>query len=273
MPDYPTTNMGYFPEVRPRNLLAGIIPYKIVVKDGWWIPWLPAGEPQYSQVADSKGCVSFSNNNLAEISLKQQGFSYNFSDRRLAKQSGTTDKGNSFDKVQASAELDGRCLEIDWPLPANFTWDTFYISVSPEVNAKAIFFDEQSQFISTNKENLIYHLKQCPIQIAIPEPHPNHAVVLVGIKNDTAYYFDSYPGSTNYLKTMPVGDISAAMKLIIKPKFMPKYYIIQSGQKLGIGIEEGYTMTVNFAADMPDFEKLKDAVNAPDNMPTIVLPQ
>lgn len=273
---YPTINTGFLTESRPIDLIAGLLAYKVVLPNGDWREFCPAGEPQYSMVSDSLGCVSFSNNNVAEISLKQQGFDYNFSDRRLAKLSGTQPKtatsggGNTFSNVQSSAKLYGRGLEVDWPVPDLFTWNTFYATVTDEVNKKAIFFEEDAQFISTNKDNLIYHLKQCPIQIAVPEPVPNHAVALVYIDGNTAWYFDSYPP---YLKSMPVSDIEAAMKLIIRPKVMTKYFKVQDGQKLGIMVSEGYTATVTYVADLPDFEKLKDAVNAPDDMQTIVLPQ
>lgn len=282
MPEYPTVNTGFIEETRPTDFLQGIIPYKVVLPSGDWRPYLPPGEPQFSQVTDSQGCVSFSNNNVAEISLKQQGFDYNFSDRALAKLSNTitslqtsdTKKwGNSFMKVADTAYRVGRFLEQDWPLPDNFTLAKFYSDIPPEVMNKAIFFDEDAQFISTSLESLIYHLKQCPIQIAIPYPIPNHGVALVCVEATTAWYYDSYPGSTNYLKTMPVGDIQSAMKLIIKPKIMTKYFIVKDGPKLGILISEGYSASVIYAADMPDFEKLKDAVNAPDNMQTVELPQ
>lgn len=273
MPDYPIINTGYKEETRPDDFLMGILPYKVVLPDGDWTPYLPAGEPQYSMVSDSQGCVSFSNNSLCEIALKQQGYDFNFSDRALAKMSGTTIKGNSFAKVADTSRRDGRLLETDWPIPNKFTWETFYAEIPALVKQKVIFFEEDYQFISTSLESLKYHLKQCPIQIAIPEPVPNHGVVLVAIEGNTAWYFDSYPGATNYLKTMPVADIDAAMKLIIKPRIMTKYYKIQSGQKLGIAVEEGYVMNTFFAADMPDFEKLKDALNAPNDMQTVVLPQ
>lgn len=273
MPDYPSKNDGYLEETRPDNFLQGIIPYKIVLESGDWRNFLPAGEPQYSQVADSMSCVSYSNNNCAEINLNAQEYGISptgFSDRALAKFSGTTKQGNTFAAVADSTYRNGRLLESEWPVPQDFTWDSFYADIPKSVKDKSVFFDEDYQFISTNVDNLKYHLKQCPIQIAIPYPHPNHAVVLVHIEGDTAYYFDSYPP---YLKTMPVSAISAAMKLIIKPKIMTKYFIIKDGQKLGILVSEGYSGTVIYAADEPDFEKLKDAVNAPDNMPTIVLPQ
>lgn len=269
---YPTKNTGFLQETRPKDFLQGIIPYEVVLESGDWRPYLPTGELQKMNT-DSMACVSFSNNNLAEISLKQQGFEYNFSDRALAKLSGTTGAGNSMARVFNTAVNEGRILESDWPTPQGFTWNEFYKPVPLEVRQKAIFFDEQSQILAPKLETLKYHLKQSPIQIGIPSPIPNHAVVLVHIEGTTAFYFDSFPGATNYLKTMPVSDIDSALKIIIKPKVMSKYYIVKSGQKLGIGVEEGYVMNTFFAADMPDFEKLKDALNAPDNMKTVTLPQ
>lgn len=282
MPDYPLQNTGILPETRPDDFLQGIIPYKVILESGDWRPFLPEGEPQYSQVADSFSCVSFANNNQAEIQLKQQGLDYNFSDRALSKLSqtvtalNTPDKtkwGNSLMKVADTSYRVGRILESDWPLPSNFSLTTFFADIPQSVMDKVIFFDEDSAFISGVPDSLSYHLKQCPIQITIPYPYANHDVVLVYIEGTTAWYFDSYPGSTNYLKTMPVGDIQAAMKLTIKPRTMTKYYIIKDGSKLGILISEGYSASVVYAADLPDFQKLKDAVNAPDDMKTIELPQ
>lgn len=276
MTDYPIKDQGYLEETRPAEFLTGIIPYRVVLQTGDWRPFVPAGEPQFSQVSDSMSCVSYSNNNLCEISLKQQGYDLSptgFSDRALAKLSGTTKKGNTFAAVADSTYRNGRILEAEWPVPQNFTWDSFYADIPQNIKDKAVFFDEDYQFISPQIDNLKYHLKQCPIQISIPYPVPNHAVVLLAIIGSTAYYFDSYPGATNYLKTMPVSDINSAMKLIIKPKIMTKYYIIKSGQKLGVAVEEGYVMNTFFAADLPDFERLKDALNAPANMQTVILPQ
>jgi len=201
MNEFPDKNLGLIEEIRPTDFLAGTLPYKIVLPSGNWRPFLPPGEPQYSQVADSRGCVTFSNNNLVEIQLKQQGFTENFSDRYLAKTSNTTLQGNTFGIVEDAARKFGRVKEDEWPIPATFTWDAFYSDIPQEVKDKAVFFDEAYEFIGTDVASLTYHLKQAPIQIAIPLPHPNHAVVLVALEGTTAFYFDSYPGSTNYLKT------------------------------------------------------------------------
>lgn len=270
---YPTINTGLIQETRPDDFLAGIIPYKVVLESGDWRSYLPLGEAQFSQVADSMACVSFSNNNVAEISLKQQGFDYNFSDRASAKLSGTTHAGNTFAAVQDSNYRNGRILESDWPLPINFTWETFYAEIPKNIRDKAIFFDSDYQFISISLENLKYHLKQCPIQIAIPYPTPNHAVALVYIDGSTAWYFDSYPGSTNYLKTMPVSDITAAMKLIIKPKIMTKRIVVNDGGKIGTMVLEGYTGVVTFADTPEHLQALKNAFDFTGVEPTISLPQ
>lgn len=273
MNDFPTQNLGYIPDVRPSDFLEGTLPYEVVLPSGDWRPYLPPGEPQYSTVADSMGCVSFSNNNVAEISLKQQGIDVNFSDRFLAKMSNTTPTGNSFGIVEDACRHFGRIQENEWPVPQSFNWDTFYTDIPQEVKNKAVFYQENYEFISADVATLQYHLKQSPLQIAIPLPHPNHAVVLVYIDGTTAYYFDSYPGSTNYLKTMDVGKIQAAMKLIIKPLTMTKKFIIQDGTKSGVLILEGFTGSASFADNPAHLQELKDAFGFTGTEKTVVVPQ
>lgn len=261
MPKYPTKNLGYIPQIRPTDYLAGTLPYQVVIPSGDWRPYLPQGENQYSQVADSMSCVSFSNNNAAEISLKQQGITVNFSDRFLAKLSNTTPQGNTFGVVADTARHFGRVDEEQWGIPNNFTWDSFYQPVPENVLKQAIFYDEQYEFITDlSSLSLQYQLRQAPLQIAIPSPIPNHAVVLVYVEGSTGYYFDSYPGSTNYLKTVPINKISAALKLIIKPKQAmpePKFFKVNDHGKLGIMVLEGLTGIILFEDKMQDYVTLQ----------------
>jgi len=225
MNDFPKTNLGVLEGKRDSDFIAGILPYQVVLPNYDWRPHCPDGEPQFSNKADCMGCVSFSNNNSAEVQLKQQGLSYNFSDRWLAKTSGTTPDGNYLYKVADVGRNIGRVLEADYPPPTDWTWDTYYSEIPASVNSKVIQFDEAYEWIPTDATSLIYHLKQAPIQITIPAPHPNHAVLLVYVDGNTAYYYDSYPP---YLKTMDVSLISSALKILVKPKFMNKAKVIKS---------------------------------------------
>lgn len=221
---FPQFNTGLRHEVRATDFLEGTLPYQVVLPSGDWRPFISLGEPQYFQHFDTSACVSFSNNNAAEISLKQQGYEFNFSDRFLAKASGTTSHGNSFGVVEDTCRHSGRVLESVYGAPAEpTTFDDYYAAIPTDVAAKAMFFNESYEYVGTDKATLLYHLKQAPIQIAVPDPIPNHAVVLVAIVGNTGYYFDSYPGSTNYLKTLTLNQIEAALKLIIKPKIMIEF--------------------------------------------------
>src|ERR1044071_1097623 len=191
------------------------MPYEVVLQSGDWRPFLPVGEHQYSHNVDTMACVSFSCDNDLEIQRKQQGVDVNYSDRFLAKMSGTTQQGNYLDKVADTARTIGLVKEEEWPSNDDYTWDSYYASIPQDVLNKAEKQNIAYEGIPTDKASLLYHLKQCPIQITLPAPHPNHAVVLVAIEGNTAYYFDSYPGTTNYLKTIDVSLISYALKIVL----------------------------------------------------------
>lgn len=213
---FPSDNQGVIPGQREEDYKAGTLPYSEVLPSGDWRPFCPDGERQSSRYADTQGCVSFSNNNAAEIQLKQQGISINFSDRFLAKMSGTTRVGNYQYTVEDTARKVGRVLESDYPTPEDFTWDSYYAPIPLEIQKKAAIFEEGYEWLPTDAASLKYHLKQAPIQITIPGDNPYHAVVLVAIENGLFYYFDSY---APYIKTMSTRPASA-MKIIIKAKSM-----------------------------------------------------
>lgn len=214
MEDIPQENTGVIEGSGTTSLwIAGSIPYEVRLESGDWRPYLVLEEHQYSQNTDTMACVSFSCNNDLEIQNKFLGNDVNFSDRFLAKMSGTTPEGNYLDKVAETAKNIGLVKEEEWPEPLNYTWSSYYAAIPQEVINKAIKQDIQYENIPKYKDNLIYHLKQAPIQITIPEPHPNHAVVLVAIVGDTAYYFDTY---SPYLKTINVSLISYALKIVLK---------------------------------------------------------
>jgi hypothetical protein len=70
----------------------------------------------------------------------------------------------------------------------------------------------QYEWITPTKTELQYHLRHAPIQIVIPEPYPNHAVVLVAIEGDNAIYFDTYPP---YTKQISLSKINSALKPVL----------------------------------------------------------
>lgn len=276
---FPVMNKGYIAHPRPNGYLEGTIAYKVVLPSGDWRPFCPTFEPQFSPNTDVQGCVGFSNDNLAEISLKQQGLDVNFSDRFAVVGSGTNPiatntnpAGNTFDAVESFAKNFGRVLESQYPAPANYTLNEYYAAIGQDIFKQAIFYQENSEYIGTDIPTLRYHLKQCPIQIAIPSPHPNHAVVLVYIDDaGVMYYFDSEGSPATAIKTMTILP-EAAMKLIIKPITMTKRFLIQDGTKIGVLVLEGFTGTVAFADNPPHLQSLKDAFGFTGTEQTITVP-
>lgn len=279
MNDFPLKNTGYISQTKPSGFLQGVLPYKVVLPGGDWRPFCPPFEVQHSNLADVQGCVSFSNNNLAEISLKQQGIDINFSDRFLTVISNTNPiatntnpAGNTFDAVEAACKIYGRILETDYPAPLNYTLEDYYTPIPPDIKLKTLFYNEATEYISTDIPTLRFYLKQCPLQIAIPNPHPNHAVVLVYIDSkNTLYYYDSEGTPETAIKTM-TSQPEAAMKLIIKPITMTKRFIIQDGTKIGVMILEGFTGTIAFADNPPHLQNLKDAFGFTGSETTIIIP-
>ncbi|MGH7249411.1 MAG: hypothetical protein ACREGC_00370 [Minisyncoccia bacterium] len=284
MNDFPANNTGLITQTIPDGFLQGILVYKVVLPSGDWRPFCPPFEVQHSNIVDVQGCVGFSNNNTAEISLKQQGIDVNFSDRFLVVASGTNPiatntkpAGNTFDMVEATCKIVGRVLESVYPPPPNYTLDQYYAPIPPEIFKQAVFYHEATEYVGTDIPTLKYHLKQCPIQIAIPAPHPNHAAVLVYIDDaNVLYYFDSEGTPATAIKTMTTLP-EAAMKLIIKPVTMTERFIVQDNNftpaKVGVMVLEGFTGTITFADNPPHLQNLKDALGFTGTEQTIQLPQ
>jgi hypothetical protein len=213
MEDIPKENTGVLIGQRDTDFIAGILPYEVRNEKGDWRPHLVKEEKQYSENVDTMGCVSFSMNNCLEIQHKHQtGEEVNFSDRFLAKMSETTPQGNYLYKVADAVRKYGLITEEQWPTPPAYTWASYYADIPQEVKDKAQKMEMGYEWITPSKNDLLYHLKHAPIQIVIPEPHPNHAVVLVAIEGDKAFYFDTY---APYLKSISVSKINSALKPVL----------------------------------------------------------
>ncbi len=270
--DIPKVNTGVIEGSGTKSLyIAGTIPYEVRLQSGDWRPYLVKEEHQYSNNTDTMGCVSFSCNNDLEIQTKfLTGQEVNYSDRFLAKMSGTTPDGNWLDKVADTARNVGLVKESEWPAPANYTWSQYYASIPQEVINKAVKPDIAYEVIGADKTSLLYHLKQAPIQITIPAPHPNHAVVLVAIEGNTAYYFDTYIPA---LKTIDVSKISYALKIVLKQgDIMPKFFRVNDHGKLGIAVLEGHSGTILFESEFSDYQDLLKITEGTENAPVINIP-
>ncbi len=224
---FPENNQGIIPG--PQQLLGNYgaadqkIPYQINLPSGDWRDFVPIGEQQYynpltyspavnAPVFDTMACTDYSNNNLAEVALKQAtGLEFNFSDRALSVLSETTKNGNYLSKVADVGRNIGRILESDYPDGGATSWDDYNKPLPPDLLKKAFRFNEQYQWVKTDKATLQYYLKQSPIQIIIN--NQTHAVCLVHVDDSGFWYYDSYPP---YLKKMTVLP-DYALQIIVKP--------------------------------------------------------
>jgi hypothetical protein len=212
----PDKNTGLLLGRRETDFLGGTLPYEVRNQSGDWRKYLPIGEKQ-KDPAETMSCVTHSA--LSDIEIQHiflTGKEVNFSDRFTAKMSGTTENGNYLWKVADSLRLDGVVYQSDYLPPPNYTWATYYAEIPQEIKNKAfkIFIAYEWVF----KKDFVKELKHSPLQITIPEPYPNHAVVLVHISGDTAYYFDSY---SPFLKTINMSKVSdAALKIVYTPQPM-----------------------------------------------------
>jgi hypothetical protein len=228
MPDEltPQQNTGVLIGQRPSDYVGGTLDYKVRVPDGDWRPFLVKEEKQFSDNADTMGCVSFSANNSLEIQTKQQtGQEVNYSDRFLAKMSGTTLQGNYLYKVADTLRNIGIVTEAEYPTPSSYNWDSYYAPIDQAVISKAQKLDVAYEWV--NRADFKHHLKHAPLQIIITEQNPNHAVVLVAIEGDTAYYFDTYPP---YLKTIKLSSIYPnALKIVLNASMTTIEFVHKAG--------------------------------------------
>src|ERR1044072_4550351 len=212
MTDIPNVNTGFLPGSGTKNLwIGGTIPYEVRLESGDWRPFVPLGEKQKDPL-ETMACVTFSDLNILETQAKQQtGIEPNWSDRFIAKLSGTTPQGNYLDKVADTVRNVGLVREEDWPTPPNATWNTYYADIPQDVLSKAMKVTVAYESVAPS--DFKKHLKQSPLQVIVTNTNPHHAVALVHIDGTTAYYYDSY---YPYLKTTNLSNLyNYALKIVL----------------------------------------------------------
>jgi hypothetical protein len=209
-------NMGVIIGQRSTDYIAGTLPYENRNPSGDWTPYLPTTEKQYFDGGDSMACVSFSANNSVEIQTKfLSGNETNYSDRFLAKMSGTTQQGNYLYIVADTIRKCGLVAEEDWPALPVFTWGTYYSDIPDWIKTKALKWldnwEVKYEFLSDlSKESLMNHLHHAPLQVVIP----GHAVVLILNNQDVVEYFDTY---SPFIKQSN-GSFMQALKIVLYKK-------------------------------------------------------
>lgn len=202
-------NHGVIIEKKDKDFVAGSLPYQVLNPSGDWTAYLPTGETQRSHYVDSQACVTFSCLNVLETQYKfLTGREINFSDRFIAKLSGTTSQGNSVQKVLDTINTYGLVLESDWPAPANFTWASYYSDIPQSVLDKANKnFKVEYEFHYPNQTDYSKELKHVPFEMIIEAGNPYHSVEMV----NTTQEFDSYDPYLRLQKS-----INITTKIILK---------------------------------------------------------
>lgn len=224
-------NHGVLLGNRPEDWVAGAIgalSFEERNPSGDWRPYLVTKERQKGK-EDSMSCVGFSACTSIEMQEKfLTGKESNYSDRWIAKMSGTTIDGNWLWKVGDAVRNLGLVKETSYPTPDNFTFAQFHADIPAaklaELKAEGELWKQKwevkTEFINTSigmwytvKEDLMKHLKHAPLQIVIP----GHAIVNIFCEQDLVRYFDTY---YPYEKTTPYSNIQTAYKYVLTPKNM-----------------------------------------------------
>lgn len=178
--------------------------------NGQWDDFLPVYETQLKSF-DTMGCVSWSALNCLETIYKRRyGEEENFSDRFIAKMSGTTVNGNYLEKVAETIRTAGLVDEEYYPWEGN-NWLEYYQDVPEDVIERAKLSLERYKMnwewiLSRDAESLKEALKYAPLQVTVyawgkkvgdiyqyTDKTPNHAVMLYGYE-DGIYWkiYDHY---------------------------------------------------------------------------------
>jgi hypothetical protein len=157
---------------------------------GSWPP--PHGENQFSNLTDTMACVSYSATHCVESQeLFLTGTVTEYSERFLAKMSGTTHQGNYQETVLATIQKYGMVEDKDWPSEIdNFTWDEYYKEIPAGVIAKGKLWLQKWGVVGkyVSESEVPNALKEAPLQVIIVKENPYHAQELIEVNT----VFDTY---------------------------------------------------------------------------------
>lgn len=185
---------------------------------------------------------------------------FNLSDRALGKLSGTGNSGNTLERVAETGSSSKTSLKVAipqkiWDFPNTqrtpvFDRDDFFADIPKDLVKKYsdVFFKVfkvNYEFISTDKETLKKHLKQCPIQITVAccngwsgkevnacGNNFEHAILLTGIDNQGRYLVRDSFADNNDKILAPNYRIGCAMKILVNYNTMTNALILKKkGQK------------------------------------------
>jgi len=138
-----------------------------------WGSYLPTVENQSGKKLSSQACVTYSCLNCHETYAKRKHcFTWNKSDRALAKMSGTTKKGNSLRTVAETLRKQGWLDEAEWTANLDLVdWNTYYTPIPSNLLSKASEVLNTYQFSyewgAVTKNGLISALERSPLQVTV----------------------------------------------------------------------------------------------------------
>jgi hypothetical protein len=266
-------NHGVLEGKRETDYVAGALPYEERNSSGDWTQYNPPGERQYNAKADSMSCVTFSALNSIEMQEKLlTGTQPNYSDRWIAKMSGTTKEGNYLYKVADTIRQYGLVLEEDYPTPATYTFEEYHADIPEplltELKAKgqewlkthSIAYEWIDAYIVSELQK---HLKHAPLQVVIP----GHAIVEIDNMDSLMKYYDTYEP---FIKQRAQNSITSALKIVLTVNNMSNVKILKDENSpllviaLPITNQEALkSLGMNFGITIPlhadgsvDFDKL-----------------
>jgi hypothetical protein len=205
-------NFGYIPsKITARDwIFGGFTPIPETDTINNWETYLPIVEYQNSNGFDEMACVTYSILNCLEILyLYKTNKEINFSDRYIAKMSGTTNHGNSLEKVFNTIRTYGLVEQNVYPNTAK-NWDEYYQEVPQEIIDKGKEFlntwNVYREWVNPDDKDAIYTaLYGSPLQVVVryaqgleneilsPVGAYNHAVMCYGAKQGKYWeIFDHY---------------------------------------------------------------------------------
>ena len=272
-------NTGFKEEpLQVEDYIAGVssnIEYFVRIVDSNWTQWLPKDELQKKGITETMSCVSFAAMNCLEIQLnwaidngtitaEAMNFLYkngyiedgkvNFSDRYIAILSGTTNKGNTLNRVANTIRGKGVIPESMLPFEGK-TFDEYHGAEITEEMLKLgkefmNHFNIQHEWISDIKK----HLRQTPLWIAAAtcpgwatkNPVPacskkvNHSTTIFNIADEQ--YIEDYDHYKPFKKKLDIEyKIPWRKKLLITMKAEFTQVEIADAKKYALQLKDSHT--------------------------------
>ncbi len=241
-------NHGIIPGPLPSDWISSDqkIPHIVRVPDSNWYPYLVLGEKQYFSNFDTMSCVAFAVNNVMEMQIKQQtGREVNYSDRFLAKMSGTTLNGNHVSTVLDTWKKYGGVPESLWPKPEEpTTWPGYMASIPQQIIDQAEkpgetqyeYLLDPKATVGWTPEFLRYHLQEAPLLITIP----GHEItgVILDLDNTHITVLDDYIFNVDpnqpFVRKIKLTDVTNIFKAVLTVKgIMSNVKLVKNGTEWG----------------------------------------